>query len=203
MTQATLFSVSAPSGAGKTSLVRQLLAETDQLALSISHTTRAQRPGERHGEDYFFVSREAFSAMQEQNAFLEHAQVFDHCYGTAQSTVTDQLASGSDVLLEIDWQGARQVKQRCPDCVCIFILPPSIVELERRLRGRGQDTDAIIARRMRDARAEISHWPEYDYIVVNDDFATALADLKAIVQANRLRRSRQAVALAKLLQAMA
>lgn len=199
MTTGKLYIISAPSGAGKTSLVKQLLAEMPRLAVSISHTTRPMRPGEIHGQDYFFVSVAEFQALLEQQAFLEHAQVFDNFYGTAQQTVTDHLNQGLDVILEIDWQGARQIKQRLPDSLAIFILPPSIAVLQQRLTSRGQDDEAIIARRMRDAVTEMQHYDEFDYLVVNDDFATALAELKSIITANRLIRNRQQAALQPLL----
>lgn len=189
----TLFVVSAPSGAGKTSLVKELLAHDDGLAVSVSHTTRAMRPGERDGSDYHFVDLATFQAMAEQGQFLEHAQVFDNFYGTAQVSVEATLAQGLDVVLEIDWQGARQVRKRIPEAVSVFILPPSRATLEQRLRGRGQDSDDVIARRMRDARSETEHYGEYDYLVVNDDFATALSELRAIVTAERLRLANQQV----------
>lgn len=186
-----LYIISAPSGAGKTSLVKQLRMQTPRLAVSVSHTTRAMRPGEAHGKDYYFVSVAEFQAMLAKQAFLEHAQVFDNFYGTAQQTVQDNLNQGLDVILEIDWQGAQQIKRLLPDSIAIFILPPSIAVLEQRLRGRGQDDEATIARRMRDAVAEMSHYAEFDYLVVNDDFAEALAQLQSIVVCQRLARERQ------------
>ncbi|WP_045223859.1 guanylate kinase [Methyloterricola oryzae] len=192
MNEGTLFVLSAPSGAGKTSLVRELRSRTKGFSVSVSHTTRAQRPGEQHGVDYFFVSRETFEAMVGRQEFLEHARVFDNCYGTARATVDAQLASGSDVLLEIDWQGARQVKQLIPRCQSIFVLPPSREALQQRLQGRGQDDAATIARRMREAVAEMSHYAEYDYLVVNDDFETALQEILSIVVSTRLQTQRQA-----------
>lgn len=200
MTKGTLYIISAPSGAGKTSLVKRLRAELDGLAVSVSHTTRAMRNGETHGVDYFFVEVDEFHAMISQQAFLEHAQVFDNFYGTAQKTVEDSLAQGLDVILEIDWQGAQQVRRMLPDSLSIFILPPSIAVLRQRLQNRGQDDDAIIARRMLDAVAEMSHYPEFDYMIVNDDFDVALNQLKSIVIANRLQQTRQQQALATLLQ---
>ncbi len=199
MTNGKLYIISAPSGAGKTSLVRQLLAEMPQLAVSISHTTRAMRPGEVNGRDYFFVPIGQFQDLLAQQAFLEHAQVFDNFYGTAQQTVIDHLNQGLDVILEIDWQGARQIKQRLPEALGIFILPPSIAILQQRLTARGQDDGAVIARRMRDAVTEMQHYCEFDYLVVNDDFATALTELKSIVVANRLTITRQQSALQPLL----
>ncbi|SCZ64933.1 guanylate kinase [Thiohalomonas denitrificans] len=184
----TLFIISAPSGAGKTSLVKALVASTAALEVSVSHTTRPMRTGEENGVDYHFVAADAFLKMAEQGAFLEHAQVFDNFYGTAESTVVERLATGRDVILEIDWQGAQQVRQRLPETVGIFILPPSREALEHRLKGRGQDDQAIIDRRMRDAVSEMSHYAEFDYLVVNDDFDTALDELRCIVTSQRLRR---------------
>lgn len=204
MTQAAgaLFIVSAPSGAGKTSLVGALRNTLGGLAVSVSHTTRARRPGEVDGRDYCFVSREEFDRMVEAGEFLEHARVFDNCYGTARSTVEAALARGEDVLLEIDWQGARQVRTRLPGCVSIFILPPSRAALETRLSGRGQDDPEIIARRMADAISEMSHYGEYDYLVFNDVFEEALADLRAILTASRLRTLRQAAGHALLISGL-
>lgn len=195
-----LYIISAPSGAGKTSLLKRLTTEQDGLAVSISHTTRAMRSGEQDGVDYFFVSLDEFKAMIERQAFLEHAQVFDNFYGTAQKTVEDNLALGLDVILEIDWQGAQQVRKMLPDSVSIFILPPSIDILCQRLQTRAQDDPQVIARRMRDAVTEMSHYPEFDYLIVNDDFDLALNQLKSIITANRLLQSRQQQALAPLLQ---
>lgn len=192
MAAGDLFIVSAPSGAGKTSLVKTLRNTLGGLAVSVSHTTRAQRPGEADGRDYYFVSREEFDRMAEAGEFLEYARVFDNCYGTARSTVEAALAQGEDVLLEIDWQGARQVRTLLPGCVSIFILPPSRAALKSRLSGRGQDDPEIIARRMADAISEMSHYGEYDYLVINDVFEDALADLRAILTASRLRTRRQA-----------
>lgn len=202
MAKGNLFVVSAPSGAGKTSLVKRLRAELAGLAVSISHTTRAQRPGEVDGQDYFFVAREVFEDMIGEAAFLEHACVFDNYYGTAQSSVEAALERGEDVILEIDWQGARQVRRLLPESASIFILPPSREALAQRLRGRGQDSEEIIARRMDDAIDEMSHYAEYDYLVVNDDFDTALDELKSIVIAARLRQVRQTDVLSGLLQGL-
>jgi len=187
-----LFIVSAPSGAGKTSLLKQLIPADPGLALSVSHTTRAMRPGEQNGVHYHFVAVDDFLRMVGEGAFLEHAQVFDNYYGTAEAGVRKQLAGGQDVVLEIDWQGARQVRQRFPEAVSIFVAPPSIEALRERLGGRGQDSEEIIERRMRDAQSELSHYAEYDYLVINDDFDTALGELAAIVAAERLREPRQA-----------
>lgn len=196
----TLFVVSAPSGAGKTSLVKALLEATPGLTVSVSHTTRAPRPGESDGADYHFVDAARFDAMVEAGEFLEHARVFDNQYGTSRAAVVERLQAGEDVILEIDWQGARQVRAMVPGCVGIFILPPSRQALEERLQGRGQDDAAVVARRMRDAEAEISHYAEFDYLVVNDDFDTALAELGAVVTASRLRREVQTVRHAGMLQ---
>ena len=186
-----LLIVSAPSGAGKSSLLRALLAHDKGLALSISHTTRAMRPGEQNGVDYHFVAQAKFQQLLVAGAFLEQAQVFDNYYGTAEEALRAQLASGCDVLMEIDWQGARQVRQRFPEAVSIFIAPPSIAALRERLGNRGQDSDEIIERRMADARNELSHYTEYDYLVFNDDFQQAQNDLQHIVLAQRLRVSQQ------------
>jgi guanylate kinase len=197
---ATLFIVSAPSGAGKTSLVKALLESTPDLVVSVSHTTRAMRPGERDGVDYHFTDVETFRGMIEAGAFLEHAQVFDNYYGTSQAAVEAELAKGCDVILEIDWQGARQVRHLIPGAVGVFVVPPSRQALEQRLRGRGQDSDEIIARRMRDAQSEASHYGEYDYLVVNDDFDAALKQLWAVIEARRLRLSAQSVRHERLLR---
>ncbi|MDF7679697.1 guanylate kinase [Enterobacteriaceae bacterium ESL0689] len=193
MAQGTLYIVSAPSGAGKSSLIQALLKNQPlyDTQVSVSHTTRASRPGEVHGEHYFFVNHEEFQTMISQSAFLEYAEVFGNYYGTSRETIEQVLGTGVDVFLDIDWQGAQQIRQKMPDVRTIFILPPSKDELERRLRGRGQDSEAVIARRMAQAVAEISHYAEYDYLIVNDDFATALSDLTNIIRAERLRMSRQ------------
>ena len=196
----TLFVISAPSGAGKTSLVKALLEKTEGIGVSVSHTTRAMREGEQDGIDYNFIDKESFVAMVEQCAFLEHAQVFDNYYGTAVANIEDKLKQGEDVILEIDWQGAAQVRKQLPYAVNIFILPPSQAALEERLRGRGQDNDEIIERRMRDAKSETSHYSEYDYLVVNDDFDNALIELKSIVLARRCRYEAQTQHLAPLLK---
>jgi guanylate kinase len=197
-----LYIISAPSGAGKTSLVKQLVADLNDLSVSISHTTRQMRPGETHGQDYYFVTVADFKTMQEQRAFLEHAQVFDNFYGTAQQTVEENLNRGLDVILEIDWQGAEQIKKLLPDSLSIFILPPSTEVLLQRLRNRGQDGEHIISRRMRDAVTEIRHHDEFDYLVVNDVFAEALTELKSIIIANRLTRQRQIHNLKPLLASL-
>jgi guanylate kinase len=177
-----LFVIAAPSGAGKTSLVRSLMERETSLRFSISYTTRPQRPNEVHGRDYFFVAREEFDRMVAAGEFLEHATVFDNSYGTARRQVEDSLAAGQDLILEIDWQGARQIRAALPECRSVFILPPSRPELERRLRGRGTDAEEVIQRRLRDAAGDMGHWREFEFVVVNDDFARALAELQAIVQ---------------------
>jgi guanylate kinase len=197
-----LIVLSGPSGAGKTSRVRALRAEVTGLAVSVSHTTRAQRPGECHGEAYFFVDHAEFERMIAAEGFLEYARVFDNYYGTARQTVDDALVSGQDVLLEIDWQGARVVRSLMPDCVSVFVLPPSRETLELRLRDRGQDPDEIIARRMRDAISEMSHYSEYDFLIVNDVFEDALRALRDLVQTQRLRTAQQSQRLAALLTSL-
>jgi guanylate kinase len=196
----TLFVISAPSGAGRTSLVKALLAETENIEVSVSHTTRAKRPGEEDGVDYHFVDHASFEAMVEQGAFLEHAQVFDNYYGTAAANIEATLEQGRDVILEIDWQGAEQVRKLIPHTVNVFILPPSRSALEERLRGRGQDSDEIIQRRMRDAVSETSHYLEYDFLVVNDKFENALVELKSIVISRRCRSQAQVQRLQPLLK---
>ena len=196
----TLYVISAPSGAGKTSLVKALIEKTEGIGVSVSHTTRAKREGEQDGVDYHFTEKAAFEKMVEESAFLEHAQVFDNYYGTAIANIETKLKQGEDVILEIDWQGAAQVRKQLPYSVNIFILPPSQSALEERLRGRGQDSDEIIARRMRDAKSETSHYTEYDYLVVNDDFEDALIELKSIVLARRSRFAAQSQRLTPLLK---
>lgn len=176
-----LYVIAAPSGAGKTSLVRALLAQVPSARFSISYTTRKQRPNEQHERDYFFVDKNVFEKMVASGEFLEHAQVFDNYYGTSKSQVKKLLAQGANVILEIDWQGAQQIRKAMPDCKSVFILPPSREELERRLRGRGTDDDTVIQRRLRDAVSDMSHWNEFDYVVINNDFETALGELKSIV----------------------
>lgn len=190
-----LFVVAAPSGAGKTSLVRALMQRQPQLRFSISYTTRKQRPAERDGHDYFFVDADEFQRLIAAGEFLEYARVFDNFYGTSRTQVEKLLAAGSSVLLEIDWQGAQQIRRAMPQHVSIFILPPSRDELEKRLRSRGTDSDAVIARRLQDSLADMSHWTEFDYVVVNDDFERATRDLEAIVtgQGGALRRDRSQV----------
>ncbi len=195
----TLYIVSAPSGAGKTSLVRGLIAMDAGMAVSISYTTRPMRPGEQADRDYHFVSHEQFREMIAQEAFLEHAEVFGNYYGTARHSVMAQLNRGRDVMLEIDWQGARQVRQRAVSCVSIFILPPSRRVLEQRLRGRNQDPDEVIALRMRQAVDEMSHYKEFAYLIINDDFDTALEELQAIIRVQHLQQSEQALRQRRLI----
>jgi guanylate kinase len=179
-----LFVIAAPSGAGKTSLVKALLERRPELRLSISHTTRKMRPTEQPGREYYFVSVDEFRDRIARGEFLEHAQVFDNYYGTGRAPVQEQLAQGRDVILEIDWQGAQQVRRALPECVSIFILPPSRQALESRLRNRQTDSDEVIERRLRDAVGDMSHWKEFDYVVVNDDFHRAVTELSRIVDGN-------------------
>ncbi len=192
MNSACLFTISAPSGAGKTSLVKALLQKrAEAVAVCVSHSTRAIRPGEVDGKAYHFVTMEQFSDMVDNDEFLEHAQVFDNCYGTARASVDALLATGKHVILEIDWQGARQVKAKMPQTVSIFILPPSREELEQRLRSRGTDDEHTISRRMRDADREMSHYHDAEYLVINDAFEQALFDLDAIIHTQGLTLARQ------------
>lgn len=177
-----LFVIAAPSGAGKTSLVRALMEREPSLGFSVSFTTRPRRPGEVEGRDYHFVQPETFEAMARGGAFVEHARVFDHRYGTGRQQVETALAAGQDLILEIDWQGARQVRAALPEAVDIFILPPSRATLEQRLRGRRTDSPEVIARRLQESVEEMSHWAEFRYVIVNDHFGRALDDLTAVVQ---------------------
>lgn len=186
-----LYIISAPSGAGKTSLVSQLIEQDDRIKVSVSTTTRAMRPGEQEGVNYHFVSIESFESKVNEGDFLEHAKVFDNYYGTAKSSVMAQLDDGYDVILEIDWQGAQQIRKLIPHAHSIFILPPSLSELERRLTGRGTDSTEVIERRMQDAVSEMSHYDEFDYVVINNVFNLALEELKSIFAANRLGLQRQ------------
>ena len=191
-----LFILSAPSGAGKSSLIKALLEQgkkesTRPMQVSVSHTTREPRPGENNGEHYHFVSVASFKKQIKQNAFYEHAEVFGNYYGTSEAAIDAQLAQGIDVFLDIDWQGAQQVRMKKPSVTTIFISPPSRKELENRLRGRGQDSEDIIAARMAQAQGECSHFQEFDYIVINDNFEQALVDLTTIVNNQRLKRSQQ------------
>ena len=195
----SLFIVAAPSGGGKTSLVKQLLSDMDQIVVSVSHTTRQKRPGETHGVDYFFIDDQIFNQMVAEDAFVEHANVFDHFYGTSAAQITDRLQAGIDVVLDIDWQGAQQIKRRFADAVSIFVIPPSLDALKQRLMSRQQDDVQTIAHRMQRAQDELSHYSEFDYLIVNDDFALAASELKAVVVAHRLRMARQSKAQRKLL----
>jgi guanylate kinase len=205
MTRGKLFVISAPSGAGKTSLVKALLSSDPKLHLSISHTTRKMRPTEQQGREYHFVSLPEFERLRDAGEFLEHARVFDNCYGTSRAFVEQQLEAGRDVLLEIDWQGAQQVRARVPQCVSIFVLPPSRRALAERLARRATDTPEVIARRLADAAGDMSHYREFDYVVVNNDFARAVEDLEQIIagQGEALRSDRPQLAplVAELLNA--
>ncbi|HCJ31121.1 MAG TPA: guanylate kinase [Pseudomonas sp.] len=187
----TLYIVSAPSGAGKTSLVKALLDAQPQVRVSVSHTTRPMRPGEVDGVNYHFVSREEFIERLDHDEFLEHAEVFGNLYGTSQRWVEQTLNEGYDLILEIDWQGAQQVRRLMPQAKSIFILPPTQEALRQRLTNRGQDSDDVIEKRMREAVSEMAHYVEYDYLVINDDFAHALIDLQAIFRANQLLQTTQ------------
>ena len=198
----TLYIVAAPSGAGKSSIVNACLARDPNICLSISFTSRAPRPGERHAEHYHFVSADAFKDMVAAGDFFEHALVHGDWKGTAKQSVEPQLAQGKDVLLEIDWQGARQVRSQVPDAVSVFILPPSRQALEQRMRTRGQDSDEVIRRRLAAAREEMSHYGEFDYVIVNEHFDTAVDEMCAIFAASRLRREPQVARHARLITAL-
>ena len=199
-TRGQLLIVSAPSGAGKTSLIKALMEQDDRVEVSVSHTTRPQRPGEVEGVNYFFVSTDAFSEMRESGAFFESAEVFGHLYGTSLAQLEARLSEGADVILEIDWQGAQQVRKLLPDSAWLFILPPSLDALKARLQARGQDEADTIDIRMRAARHEISHWDEADYLIINDQFEAALAALQALVRSLRLRTGQQQSALQDLIE---
>lgn len=190
-----LFVIAAPSGAGKTSLVKALLQRKPELHVSTSHTTRPKRATEEDGREYHFVSVGDFQRLREQDQFLEYAQVFDNFYGTSRRPVESELARGNNVILEIDWQGAQQVRKALPECVTVFILPPSRTSLEERLRNRRTDSEAVIARRLQDAVGDMSHWNEFDYVVINDDFDRAVGDLVSIVEddGEKLRAGRSEV----------
>jgi guanylate kinase len=195
----TLYIVAAPSGAGKSSIVNAVLARDPNIALSISFTSRQPRPGERHAEHYHFVSAAEFEAMVEAGDFFEHALVHGDWKGTARQSVEPQLAAGKDVLLEIDWQGARQVRNKVPDAVSVFILPPSREALEQRMRNRNQDSEEVIAQRLAAAREEMSHYTEFDYVIVNEHFDTAVGEMCAIFTASRLRREAQVARHSRLI----
>jgi guanylate kinase len=186
-----LFIISAPSGAGKTSLVQSLLKHDPHIELSVSYTTRDPRSGEQNGKDYHFVSRETFLEMAKRGEFLESAEVYGNLYGTSQNWIRQEIARGRDILLEIDWQGATQVRRLFPDCVSIFILPPSLAALEQRLKGRGKDSDAVIAKRMAAVREDVSHVAEFNYVIINNNLNDALQELAAVVLSARLRSSQQ------------
>ncbi len=190
--QTEIFIVSAPSGAGKTSLVRRAIEELKDLTVAVSHTTRPQRPSEEDGKDYHFVSRDTFTDMIDSDQFLEYAEVFGNYYGTSMSAVNDALSAGQDVILEIDWQGAAQVRQKFSEVVSIFILPPSRATLIERLRGRGQDSDRVIEQRTAEAVLEMQQYHHADYLIINDDFDEALMELKSVITSHRVLKSRQA-----------
>jgi guanylate kinase len=198
----TLYIVAAPSGAGKSSIVNAVLARDPKISLSISFTSRKPRPGERHAEHYHFIDTDAFAAMVAAGDFFEHALVHGDWKGTARQSVEPQLMGGRDVLLEIDWQGARQVRARIPDAVSVFILPPSRAALEQRMRKRGQDSEAVIAQRLAAAREEMSHYGEFDYVIVNEDFETAVGEMCSIFTASRLRRDAQVARHARLITSL-
>ena len=191
MNKGLLIIVSAPSGAGKTSLIEKLLPAMDDIEVAISHTTRNQRPGEISGGHYYFVDKPTFQNHIDNGDFLEYAEVFDNFYGTSKNTVDALLAKGKNVILEIDWQGARTIRKAAPDAISIFILPPSETALEQRLKGRAQDSDAVIAKRLEAACSDMSHYDEYQYVVINDDFEIALQDLKSIIRAENLKPTQQ------------
>lgn len=198
----TLFIVAAPSGAGKSSIVNAVLARDPNICLSISFTSRKPRPGERHAEHYHFVSREEFEGMVAAGDFFEHALVHGDWKGSARQSVEPQLASGKDVLLEIDWQGARQVREKVPDAVSVFILPPSRQALEQRMRNRGQDSEEVIAQRLAAARDEMSHYGEFDFVIVNEDFETAVNEMCSIFIASRVRKDQQVARHSRLITAL-
>lgn len=200
MALGTLYIVSAPSGAGKTSLLKALLENDEEVRVSVSHTTRSIRPGEQNGVDYWFTDEPDFRRMVGEGAFLEHAQVFGNFYGTSENAVREMLQTGVDVILEIDWQGARQVRKRIPEAISVFVLPPTRQALQQRLNARGQDSEEVIERRMREARNEMEHFTEYDFLIVNDRFEQALAELQALIVGQRLRGSVQSQRLGKQLQ---
>ena len=192
--------MSAPSGAGKTSLIKALMEQDQRVEVSVSHTTRSQRPGEVDGVNYFFISTEIFHEMREAGAFFESAEVFGHFYGTSLTQLEARLSDGADVILEIDWQGAQQVRKLLPDSAWLFILPPSLAALKSRLQARGQDAEDTIDVRMRAARDEMSHWDEADYLIINDQFDSALEALQALVRSLRLRTGQEQSALQNLIE---
>jgi guanylate kinase len=200
MSTGLLFTVSAPSGAGKTSLVKALVQRNPSIRISVSHTTRAKRPGEVDGQDYYFIVKDEFIKRVNAGGFLEHAEVFGNYYGTSQQAVNELLQQGHDVILEIDWQGAAQVRRLRPGVVSVFILPPSRAVLEQRLRARGQDSEDVIARRLAAAREEISHYGESDYLIINEDFERALQELETVVRGQRLRREYQQIRFVDLIR---
>lgn len=202
MSKGTLYVVSAPSGAGKTSLVKAMLERDSGILVSVSHTTREMRPGEVDGVDYNFIAMDEFNKMIEESAFLEYAEVFTNKYGTSQLWVQEQLDNGKDVILEIDWQGAQQIRRLMPACLSIFIVPPSKEALRERLNNRGQDSDEVIEHRMSEAVSEMSHYGEYDYLVVNDEFDTALNDLHSIFVTQRLKLDNQQGSQSQLLTSL-
>ena len=199
-TRGQLLIVSAPSGAGKTSLIKALMEQDQRVEVSVSHTTRPQRPGELEGVNYFFISTETFHEMREAGAFFESAEVFGHFYGTSLTQLEVRLSDGADVILEIDWQGAQQVRKLLPDSAWLFILPPSLEALKSRLQARGQDAEDTIEIRMRAARDEMSHWDQADYLIINDQFDSALEALQALVRSLRLRTGQQQSALQNLIE---
>jgi guanylate kinase len=199
-TRGQLLIVSAPSGAGKTSLIKALMEQDQRVEVSVSHTTRPQRPGEVEGVNYFFISAETFHEMREAGAFFESAEVFGHFYGTSLTQLEARLSDGADVILEIDWQGAQQVRKLLPDSAWLFILPPSLKALKARLQARGQDAEDTIEIRMRAARDEMSHWDEADYLIINDQFDSALEALQALVRSLRLRTGQQQSVLQNLIE---
>lgn len=194
-----LYVISAPSGAGKTTLVKALVDTMPNITVSISHTTRPRRPAETHGVNYYFIEQNEFANMIAANEFLEHATIFNNSYGTSRAWVDKTIASGTDVILEIDWQGCQQIQEIFPECICIFILPPSFDALANRLRSRNQDNPDVIKQRLTDAKAATAHIHEYDYVVLNDDFDTAVTDLRNIVYAGRLLQRNQTVKYAELI----
>lgn len=197
--QGSLYVVAAPSGGGKTSLVRALLDDVENIAVSVSHTTRPKRPNETEGQDYYFIDDDKFNKMLKNNEFVEHATVFGHSYGTSKAQIENRLNQGIDMLFDIDWQGARQLTQLFERVETVFILPPSLETLHERLTNRGQDKAKTITERMNEAKEEMSHYQEFDYLIINNAFDAALNELKSIVYANRLRQSSQAIRHQKLL----